>query len=334
MSKKAIIVLFLALTVGVGAVLTASGMSGSSTFSRCMNIGNALDAPKDIPWDVEMKKVYFDQIKIAGFDCVRLPVRFSDYAKDQPGYVLEESFMKEIDGYIDYALRLGLVVILDMHHFVEMMNSPDQYRDVYLAVWKQLAARYQSYPEQLVFELLNEPSGQLKGELWNRYLMEAVIVIRKTNKNRTVIVGPDQYNSLDGLDHLVLPKDKHLMVTFHFYEPNTFTFQGNPYHAGFEHLNNISWTGTPEEKQKLRVRFTAVKEWADRHGVRVFLGEFGANQNAPAESRILWTKAVRELAEEMGFSWSYWELCSAFGIMDAKTLAWDKNMLDALIQPK
>lgn len=68
-----------------------------------MNIGNALDAPKGVPGDVTMKEEYFDIIKKAGFDSVRLPVRFSDYVNKNT-YILDEQFMKKIDKYINYAL--------------------------------------------------------------------------------------------------------------------------------------------------------------------------------------------------------------------------------------
>lgn len=334
MNKKSIAVFIMLGMVVVAITVSLLTQEHQVQFSRCMNIGNALDAPKDIPWDVEMKTEYFDSIKSAGFDCVRLPVRFSDYAKDQPNYILQEKFMKEMDAYLNYAMNNGLVVILDFHHFIELMDNPDKYKGCFLSIWRQISERYKDDPDKLVFELLNEPTGQLKGELWNRYIAEAVTTIRTTNKDRMIIVGPDQYNSIDGLKHLSLPKDKNIKVSFHFYEPNDFTFQGNQYHAGFENLHDIPWKGTAEEVQKLRDRFGIVKKWAAKHDVDVFMGEFGANRNAPADSRILWTYSVRKLAEEMGFSWGYWELCSSFGVMDAQTLKWDEKMLDALMKDK
>jgi endoglucanase len=300
-------------------------------FRRCMNIGNALDSPKDIPWDVEMDVSYFDAIKQAGFDCVRLPVRFSDYAKDEPGYILDEGFMIEIDGYVNYALDLGLVLILDFHHFIELMERPEQYKECFYSVWDQLSERYSDYPSALVYELLNEPCGNLSSGLWNEYLAEAIRIVRKNDAERLILVGPANYNSIDGLGQLALPEDENLMVTFHYYEPTTFTFQGNINHKGYEELQDIEWNRTEDELAFLRKRFDIVADWAEENDVRIFLGEFGANENAPYESRVLWTTAVREEAEMRGFSWGYWELCSAFGIYDTARDSWDESMLGALI---
>ncbi|MCY6372615.1 glycoside hydrolase family 5 protein [Clostridium ganghwense] len=303
----------------------------SLPFYKCMNIGNALDAPKNISWDVEIKKEYFDLIKEAGFDSVRIPVRFSDYAKNQPNYVLEEEFMKEIDGYIDYALSKDLVVILDLHHFVEIMEEPTRYRDCFFRIWEQLSQRYQKYPDKLIFELLNEPTKNLKPDIWNEYLNEAIKIIRQTNKDRLIIIGSAEFSSLYSLKYLTLPKDKNIMVTFHFYEPNEFTFQGNIYHPGFEHLKNIPWRGTNSEVQYIKERFSIVKKWSDENNIRVFLGEFGVNKNAPEEDRVLWSKQIRKAAEEMDFAWGYWEFCSEFGVYNSKTFSWNKLLLNALV---
>ncbi|MCT4542198.1 MAG: glycoside hydrolase family 5 protein [Vallitalea sp.] len=303
-------------------------------FHKCMNIGNALDSPKNIKWDVELKNEYFDLIKNAGFDSVRIPVRFSDYAKDQPNYKLEENFMKEVDEYIDYAISKDLVVILDLHHFSELMKEPDKYKNCFLRIWEQLSQRYQNHSDKLVFEILNEPNKNLKYYIWNKYLNEAIRIVRKTNKYRLIIIGSTGFSSLDNLKYLKLPKDKNLIATFHFYEPNEFTFQGNVYHEGFEHLKNIPWSGTDSQSKYIKERFSKVKKWADENRIIVFLGEFGVNKNAPQKDRVVWVENVRKTAEEMGFAWGYWEFCSEFGVYDTKRSCWNEFLLDALIEKR
>lgn len=300
---------------------------------RSINIGNALDSPRGTSWGVTMKTAYFPAIKKAGFNAVRIPVRFSDYAKDNPNYQLDPAFMKKLDGDIDDALQQHLTVILDFHHFNELMEDPPRYHQCFLSIWNQLAHRYQNQPDQLMFEILNEPTDRLSGELWNRYMADAVSVIRKTNPNRTLIVGPDHFYALDRLKELRLPKDRHLIVSFHYYEPNTFTFQSNPY-LGFTQARDVTWQGTPQETRRIHQQFTKVRRWAERHHVPVYLGEFGANKDAPDDSRLRWTAAVRREAEKEGFSWGYWELASWFGIYNSKTGEWDKPMLQALLPAK
>ena len=300
-------------------------------FKECMNIGNALEAPKGEDWGVKMNASYFDAIKKAGFDSVRIPVRFSDYAKNSPNYILDENFMKQLDSYIDYALKDNLVVILDFHHFLEIMEEPEKYKDCFVSIWNQLGNRYKNYPKELIFELLNEPKDNLKGDTWNEFIRAGVEVVRKTNKNRTIIVGPDNYYSVYRLDALTIPNDENIIVSFHYYEPNDFTFQGNEYQPGFENLKDIKWNGTKAETDYLNSRFDIAKNWADKHNVGMFVGEFGANQKAPEEDRKRWTEAVRRAAESHGFSFGYWELCSWFGIYNVNDDTWNKEMLDALL---
>lgn len=299
-------------------------------FHRCINIGNALDAPKGVSWGVQIQKDYFDIILSAGFDCVRMPVRFSDYVKDAPGCWLEEEFMSEIDGYIDHALGIGLSVILDLHHFEEIMISPHESRECFISIWKQLSLRYKEHPPELVFELLNEPVDNMDAGTWNSILAEAVSVIRRDNIDRYLIVGPADYYSIHRLKDLVLPDDNRIIVSIHYYLPPEFAFQGDPDHEGYEKLADIPW-GSPVEVKKLTKDLQLAQNWARINNRMIFLGEFGVNRNAPAKYRELWIRLVRVQAEKAGFAWGYWEFCANFGIYDAETGKWDEQMLKALI---
>ncbi|MBP2631292.1 MAG: endoglucanase [Firmicutes bacterium] len=299
-------------------------------FKKLMNIGNALEAPKDMLWDVTLHDNYFTLIKQAGFDGVRLPVRFSDYAKDQPNAQLDELFMKKLDAHIQFALKEHLYIILDFHHFNELMAEPEKYHDLFLSIWQQLAHRYKDYPAQLVFEVLNEPHQNLSGDLWNTYLAEAVAIIRQENPNRYIVVGGENFNNIDGLEHLTLPKTNHLILTFHYYEPQEFTFQEHPY-LGYETYKNVKWLGNNEEKQRIEERLEIVKKWARENEVPVLLGEFGVNEAVPKKMRIAWTTTVRKEAENDGFSWAYWEFGSIFGAYDLKKNQWHDFLLKALL---
>ena len=296
-------------------------------FKHVINIGNALDAPKDIFWGVEFKDEYFATVKKAGFDGVRLPVRFSDYVVDGK---LDENFMKKIDKHIEAGLNQGLYIILDFHHFNEIMDKPVENRHLLLQIWQQLSVRYSKYSDKLVFEILNEPQKNLTADLWNEYLAGAVKIIRQNNPKRYIIIGAGSYNNIADLKKLILPKTDNLIVTFHYYEPPEFTFQDNPY-LGYEQYKNIKWQSSFSERLKIARDFLQVKQWAIDNKVPVFLGEFGVNKNVPENMRVLWTECVRKEAEQDDFSWGYWEFGSAFGIYDLNKNEWDKALLQALL---
>ena len=58
-----------------------------------------------------------------------------------------------------------------------------------MELWKQIALRYQKQPKSLMFELLNEPNGQLDDERWQEAFPQLVKAIRG-NPDRIILIGP------------------------------------------------------------------------------------------------------------------------------------------------
>lgn len=332
--KRIILLIFIVVTVFLVIGCESKEPVTPPNLSKGLNIGNSLEAPKNQSWDVPIDISYFAIIKNAGFQSVRLPIRFSDYVdKSNSKYPLDETFMKQIDAYIDEALKQDLTIILDLHHFTEIMENPQGNKDCLLAIWKQLASRYNDYPNSLVFELLNEPQQNLDSDTWNTLIEDLVRTIRSIDSERFLIVGGVNFNSIDSLSTLKLPKDNRLIATIHYYEPNDVTFQGNPYHAGYENLSNVTWNGTNEEMAYLYSRLSTAKAWADANNVFLYLGEFGISNTAPVDTRISWTLAVASEANALGISYAYWEFASGFGIYDLTTSSWNEDMVNAILNP-
>ncbi len=108
---------------------------------RGVNIGNALDAPEPGQWGVQIKPVYFQAIKEAGFNTVRVPIRFSAHTGNKPPYSIDDDFLKIIQETAKNGLDAELIVILDFHHFDEVMVDPDKNEEKLLSLWNQI-----SYP--------------------------------------------------------------------------------------------------------------------------------------------------------------------------------------------
>jgi endoglucanase len=299
--------------------------------SRGINLGNWLEAPQPGEWGVEIAPWHFTAIHEAGFDSVRIPVRFSAHANPQPPYTLDADFMVLVDDAVQQGLQNGLQVILDFHHYEEMMETPADHTERFLAIWQQLAERYREAPDTLYFELLNEPHGQLDANQWNELLAKAVAEIRVSNPERWIIVGGVDFNHVHSLDGLQLPEGERLIATFHYYEPFQFTHQGAPWVAGAEQWSGVQWTGTEEEKQAIVQMLDEALEWSQRHGIPLLMGEFGAITKADASSRQIWTAFAAEQAQRRGFGWIYWDLCGEFRVMDCESGDWDQPLLDALM---
>ncbi len=308
-------------------------VTASVTLRRGVNFGNMLEAPNEGEWGLYVQEEYFDLVKEAGFDFVRLPVRWSTHAEESAPYTIDPAFFARVDDIVDWALERDLAIIVDFHHYEEIMPDPWGNKERYLGIWKQVAEHYRDYPSNVLFELLNEPNDQLDASLWNQYALESLSIVRATNPTRDVIIGPVNWNAYDWISTLDVPDDEHIIATFHYYLPFQFTHQGADW-VGEESQKwlGTTWDATDAEKAEITSNFDSVADWAERHeNVRILLGEFGAYSQADMPSRVRWTEFVRSEAERHGFAWAYWEFGSGFGIYDPYAKVWREELLKALI---
>ena len=233
------------------------------SLGRGINLGNALEALKEGEWGVKLKAEYFTAIKKAGFATVRLPVRWSAHAGKDAPYTIEPTFAKRVDWAVDQALANELNIIVNVHHYGEMDDAPDENLPRLLGLWQQIATRYKDRPDRVCFELLNEPHGKLTEAKWNAAFPRLLAAVRQTNPTRPVIIGPGQWNSIRALDKLELPKDdRNLILTVHLYDPFEFTHQGAHWVKGSEKWLGRTWTGTDAEKAAITKQLEKAAAWA------------------------------------------------------------------------
>jgi endoglucanase len=329
---------------------------------RGVNLGNALEAPHEGEWGVTLREEYFQLIKDAGFNSVRMPVRWSSRALTQPPYTIDPKFFERVDWAVNCAMSRNLPVILNMHHYMELYTDPNPHKERFMAMWKQIAEHYKDYPDTLLLEIYNEPDDALTPQMWNQWLKEALAVIRKTNPRRTIVIGSANDSWISYLKLLELPEDdRNIIVTVHHYFPHEFTHQGAPWitrekiaqsikdmklvgqevpagAADFDGDSNTwlgtKWMGTDAEKKAMTDIFDEGAAWAKEHNRPINLGEFGSYRKADMESRVRWTKFISDTAAGHGWSLHYWDFCAEFGVYDPKTKSWHRELLEALIPPK
>jgi endoglucanase len=66
---------------------------------RGVNLGNALDAPKEGEWGVTLQEDFFSIIREGGFDTVRLPIKWSAHAETDAPYAIDPAFFARTDRY-------------------------------------------------------------------------------------------------------------------------------------------------------------------------------------------------------------------------------------------
>ena len=330
---------------------------------RGVNLGNALEAPREGEWGMVLEETYFRLIAEAGFDTVRVPTRWSAHAKTDPPYTIDETFFRRVDWVIDRASANGLNVVINMHHYDPLFDKPSAHRERFIAMWRQIVLRYRAMPDNLYFEPLNEPHGALTTAKWNGLLADTVAAIRELDRYHTIVVTGAEWGGIKGLMALKVPEgETNYVCSFHFYDPFPFTHQGAEW-VDDHYSTGVQWPGPPDVKltpdpQSLNVSWMKkwyddynnlpvqdnpcgpdpiVKEldWAVRWGEKLdchlWMGEFGAYGKADMRSRVNWATFMREETEKRGFSWSYWEFGAGFGVYDRGAGAWNEDLLRALI---
>ena len=271
---------------------------------------------------------HFKIIKDGGFNTVRINLYGFRQMNEQ--MVLNPKWFATLDSLVNEAVSQGLHVILDMHDYERCYQELERCRKQVLAFWSQVAGHYQDAPNQVLFEILNEPNRAMNDH-WNALLVDALAEIRRTNPTRNVLVGPAFWNNISWLSKLKLPEgDRHLVVSVHYYEPHRFTHQGASWTPEYVNISGVRW-GTSADYAKIEQDFDVAQKWAQQHDRPVFLGEFGAYDKAPQEDRIKYTAAVARAAEKRGWAWGYWQFDSNFIVYDIDKDAWNEPIYRALV---
>lgn len=328
MTNTSRLILSAAFTTILSTGLVASASADTFNTQRCVNMGNALDAPNEGDWGHVIDTRNFAKIKAAGFDTVRIPVRWSAHTGSAPAYRIDPRFAARVDEVINAATAAGLQVIVNVHHFEELNSDPDGHAVKFLTLWQQIAARYANQPSSVYFEIVNEPNENFKGDQMRAVMTAAVQEIRKMNPTRIVILGGEEWNSLESLPTIPQIDDPNQVYTFHYYSPFEFTHQK----ASWTHLKNSGTVtfGSREDYKALDKAMDYAAKVRRETGKQIFVGEFGAYDKAPYEDTVKYYEATRKAMEKRGLSWCAWSFTATFPLYDSDSGQWDRAKLAAL----
>lgn len=333
-------------------------------FSKGINLGNCLDAPSEGAWGTRISEKHFEMAARAGFDHVRLPVRFTtpERSEVQAPHTIRPEFFARVDWALDQAAAHGLSIILDVHHFEEIHKEPHAQKARLYALWRQISERYAGRPSQVAFEILNEPNGALEPAIVNEITAEALRIIREKNPTRIVFANCYFWANAERLHELVLPaNDPNVVAQFHMYQPILFTHQGAPWMEPFYQTRGVIFPGPPRAPttpvnasgqswvldwfhaydtlpfaqnpsgpRAVFEHFDHAARYAKATGKRVYLGEFGAIDVADPQSRANYLWLVRTEAERRGIGWALWDDGGKFKAMNPQQGVWNQSLQSAL----
>ena len=317
-----------------------------------------------------IQKSDFEAIADLGFDHVRVPFDHVLLEDGKKNPVLSKNKgLYYLDFAVDNAQRVGLKVILDLHKgpgfsFDQLADNnlfdSSDCQEQFVSVWETLAERYQAEGDSLIFELLNEVV-EGNSERWNHLARRTVEAIRRYGGNRPIIVGSNQYASVEELSTVWVSDDPLVWYTFHFYEPLLVTHpkahwneltsaydRGVPYPGSaigideflktnpkFGPLHDSEYWNNDQpqilDRAFLEKKIVKAKQFKEKSGKTALCGEFGVYYQCDDCSSLRWVSDVLNIFESENIPWTWWNWKSDdFGIYTTSGAERVKGLVELL----
>lgn len=324
------------------------GWNLGNTLESCKSWGNMPDDPtpeeQETAWNNPVTtKAMIDKVASSGFNAIRIPVTWTYQVTKKSGvYSINDDWMNRVQTVVDYCVANDMYIIINMHHddqysvdggWIDISASNYKFNkilDEYSQLWKLIADRFKNYNEKLIFEGLNEVCatasydgcGSGTGKCWwghsedsfdrlNQLYQKFIDTVRATggnNAKRYLMIptyGAQWYeNQLKNVT--ATDSAKHLIVDMHWYDTSA---QLN--------FSNVEAS-----------YITMWKEYAEKYGYGIVLGECGFATNSSITAKNKWANNfVKPLKEKYGIPVFLWDDGGDFKILDreASPVNWDEN---------
>ncbi len=287
------------------------------------NLGNTMDGhtgftPDEVLWQPTYTTPgLVTAVHDAGFSTMRLPVTWGTMIDDDNGYAINEEWLSRVQDIADYAVRHDMYVIINIHHdgaeqtgWLRIAAEAEQFAKVkekFTAVWQQIALRFRDYDEHVIFECMNEVTGDdstdagvkqdfRRIEELNQLFVDTVRATGGNNAKRWLMVVPRYTNIVNVLNDaygFTMPDDPcepaRLMLSVHDYDW-VFGLQDN--------MNATIWN--QDKALTLMKNFEGLKEKFTSKGIPVVLGEYGAAHKNNDGARAYYYEAVTRMSVMCG----------------------------------
>ena len=228
-----------------------------------------------------------------------------------------EERLAEIERSLDCVRRLGIKAVVAGPQFPSPLENAELTAYT-LRKWRAIARRLKGRPEIYGYDIANELEDREKQPTRIRlrdFMTLAASAIREEDPNVTLVVqniaspgGFESPNAFGFETATPLPFD-YVVYSPHIYQPMAFTHQGIHKKAG--EYEQVEYPGVFNEagkkktanKDYIRERLRGVREFQQKYGARIWVGEFSAA--AWTKGGAQWLKDVSDLFEEYGWDYCY-----------------------------
>ena len=246
-----------------------------------------------------------------GFNCVRIPVNYRHFERDdRPFELLEEGF-ERLDSVVRLCADHGIYSVIDLHavpggqnqhwhsdnptHVAAFWQHP-HFQDRVVHLWQALAARYRDEPAVAGYNLLNEPAdptGAVVGPFHDRL----VAAIREIDRDHIVFVDGNTYST----DFSMFAEPyENAVYACHDYARAGMAF-GGPYPG----VTQGQWI----DREFLEEKFLERSSYQRETGTPIWVGEFGPVYTGDPErdeQRYQILSDQLDIYDRHGAGWSIW----------------------------
>ena len=277
----------------------------------------------------------FQALRATGANLVRIALH-SQHANGSDTYTLTPADWAFMDMVVAAGEKLGFRVVITLAPQpggpkAEYWHSPAQQASI-ANLWSQIAAHFKGNTTIAGFDLINEPVppggsgsvGKLIGladkvlnklgettsqpanpiavqaQAWSSFAGQLIQAIRQQDPNRTVIVEPAPWGHAEGFAYQPKLPYGNVVYSLHFYDPFVLTHQGiygNP--------PGVPYPSGPWNQAWLSQKLAPVRDFAQKYGVPVYVGEFSIIRWAPGKSRENYLNDLIPLFDAQGWPWTY-----------------------------
>lgn len=309
------------------------------------NITDHMDS--ETSWgNPRVERWMIDAVKNAGFNAVRIPVRWYPHVVDQSTMAeIKVEWLNRVKEVVDYCIDNDMYVILNTHHEDWLESHPlKSEAEAVLAkernLWRAIATFFKDYDEHLIFSGTNEveinwqvptASNLEVQNSFNQCFVDAVRSTGGKNYYRNLIIQtyatnpdyafPDFYNG-----KLIYPTDvveNRIAIEFHYYRPAGFSYMDfadyteTVYYWGKDYIQYNKPGTSNEQEDYVDWLFAKIKQtWVDE-GYPVVMGEYGvvttpkdksdANINDLADTKRYYMKYITSAAKKNGIVPIVWD---------------------------
>ena len=323
-------------------MLTAFSQSAEVPFSKGVNLTGWFQTSGAL--QVQFSKFTrqdFINIQSLGCDVIRLPINLIRMSGGAPDYQLDPLFFYFLDQIIDWAEELQIYLLLDYHATESSVFKDVDLEKSLIALWTQMAERYQNRSNHILYEIINEPHD-IADNKWGAIQKNVIDAIRAVDQKHTIVVTGAQWGGYNALAAIPKYTDENLLYSFHFYDPFLFTHQGAswttpsmaslagvpfPYDAARMPACPPDLRGTWIEgsltsgyktdgtEKRIKEQIATAIRFRDGRKVPIFCGEFGVYmQNSDNEDRVRWYGIVAPYLTEQKIPWTMWDYTGGFGL--------------------